>query len=72
METQTELNIRPYNGEAYLPIPPQADNEILCDLYERVILRHNGCGKYREAQLTIAPKGMMVSGWVIGVQPFKQ
>lgn len=63
---------RPYAGEMYKPMPPTADSPELCAIGERVILRHTGCGTWREASLLIVPKDVMYSGWVIGTNPTKQ
>jgi hypothetical protein len=63
MSTQIEKQNKPvgrsYEGEMYQPLAfPMAD--------------HEDCGKYREAKLIIAPKGLLYSGWVIGLHPEKQ
>lgn len=64
---------RPYNGEMYTAVnPPVADSGELANAGERVILHHKGCGKWREAKIIIAPKGLLYSGWVIGLNPTKQ
>lgn len=60
---------RPYAGEMYQPIVATADTDELAKAGERVILHHKGCGKYRVAELIIAPIGIMYSGWVVGINP---
>jgi hypothetical protein len=77
MSTQIEKQNKPvgrsYEGEMYQPLAfPMADHEDFANTCERIILRHEGCGKYREAKLIIAPKGLLYSGWVIGLHPEKQ
>lgn len=68
MKTETiPQTVRPYSGETYEAIRPQADTEELCEASARVILYHAGIGKFKTAKLRIAPRGVFASGFVIGI-----
>ena len=55
-----------YNGEYYTPTPFMADNDEIAAKYRRVLLRHKGKNLDYQAELIIAEKGIISSGWVIG------
>lgn len=64
------IEMRPYNGEEYRPIKPQADSEALLKQGERVMLYHKSVGGgYCAVELHIAPRGLMCAGWAIGLIP---
>lgn len=65
------IDVFPLNTFRYEPVTPQADNETLAEQGKRVIVYHRlngprGMGCYT-LEIRIAPKGMLMAGYVIGL-----
>jgi len=47
-------------------VPPQGDCEDAAKLGDRLILQH-GTASQPESRMVIAPKGVLTSGWLLGI-----
>lgn len=55
-----------YNGREYdIVNPPQADNDELANSGDRLVFHHDRI--HGGSTLSIAPKGVLHAGWVLGV-----
>lgn len=73
MKTETKSHVKApevqrryhcfYRGNVYRPVQPGADNEAWAEEGRRLMFAHGT----RDLEFFVAPKGVLTSGWVIGV-----
>ncbi len=66
-ETGTPICYQRWNGRNYAAlITPKADSKALSELGDRLIF-HHGSPTMPESEMVIAQRGIITSGWVLGV-----